>query len=253
MTETSEIERAKARIRALTARTVANGCTDAEAMAAAEMIGRLLDRYMLTMDAVELRASPCIQRAVPMSGRRRGPIDAAVPAIARFCHCLVWIDEAPAAPDPAPSPPLPPGRRYVYFGVEADVEMALYLHAVITQATASETQAFRAGATGLAGPRLRLATRSFQQGLVSRLAERLDALHAAREAAFRAQTAQGTALVLAKQAMVREAFAETRIRLSRRAARPVRIEPRAYGAGSQAGDRINLERPVGNTPSPRLR
>ena len=131
--------------------------------------------------------------------------------------------------------------------------MALYLDAVITQATASETQAFRAGATGLAGPRLRLATRSFQQGLVSRLAERLDALHAAREAAFRAQTAQGTALVLAKQAMVREAFAETRIRLSRRAARPVRIEPRAYGAGSQAGDRINLERPVGNTPSPRLR
>lgn len=257
MTETDEIARAKARIRLLAARTVENGCTDAEAMAAAEMIGRLLDRYMLSMDEVAMRASPCIQRSVPIRGRRRGAVDACVPAIARFCHCLVWVEEAPPeageteAPSPAPPPRLP-GRRYAYFGLAADVEMALYLHSVLTQAIASETAAFSATPHPLAGAALRLARRSFQHGLVTRLADRLDALHAAREAAFRATEPQGTALVLAKQTVVREAFAETRIRLARRAARPLRIEPRAFGAGKRAGDRINLERPLGHAARARL-
>jgi Protein of unknown function (DUF2786) len=40
----------KARIKALTDKTVANGCTEAEAMSAAEMVRRLLERYALSMD-----------------------------------------------------------------------------------------------------------------------------------------------------------------------------------------------------------
>ena len=47
MSQTTELVRVKARIRALAEKTVSNGCTEAEAMAAAEMVGRLLERYAL--------------------------------------------------------------------------------------------------------------------------------------------------------------------------------------------------------------
>jgi hypothetical protein len=243
MVQSSELERAKARIRALAEKTVRNGCTDAEAFSAAEMVGRLLDRYMLTMDEVQLRASTCIQSAVPMAGKRRGPIDGCVPAIARFCHCIVWVEDSEGAP-PSPAPPYQLVKRYVYFGLEADVQMATYLHTIVGQAIQSGTQDFRQSQSQLKGERLRLATRSFQHGLVTRLAERLDTLQEARGAEFRSATSQGTALVVAKQTMVADAFRETKIRLSARSAAKIVIDQGAFAAGEQAGNGINLKRPI---------
>ena len=105
MSQTDELSRVKARIKALTEKTIANGCTEAEAMAAAEMVGRLLERYALSMDAIEIRTARCVQVAVPIGGRRRRPIDGCVPAIARFCDCKVWLARA-AAPDPMHRRPL---------------------------------------------------------------------------------------------------------------------------------------------------
>jgi hypothetical protein len=40
LSQTAELARLKARIKAMTDKTVANGCTDAGAMSAAEMVGR---------------------------------------------------------------------------------------------------------------------------------------------------------------------------------------------------------------------
>lgn len=242
MVQSSELERAKARIRALAEKTVRNGCTDAEAFSAAEMVGRLLDRYMLTMDEVQLRASTCIQQAVPMQGKRRGPIDGCVPALARFCHCIVWVENNEGAP-PSPASPRPTGKHYVYFGLEADVQMASYLHTIVAHAIQSETQDFKKR-TPLKGERLRLATRSFQHGLVTRLAERLEVLQEERSADRRTNSAQGTALVVAKQAMVAEAFRDTKIRLSARSASKIVIDRGAFAAGKQAGNSINLKRPI---------
>ena len=42
------------RMRAIQARTVENGCTEAEAMAAAELLAKLSTKYNLTMTAVEI-------------------------------------------------------------------------------------------------------------------------------------------------------------------------------------------------------
>ena len=49
MMQTTELSRVKARIKALAEKTVTNGCTEAEAMAAADMVGKLLERYALSM------------------------------------------------------------------------------------------------------------------------------------------------------------------------------------------------------------
>ncbi len=75
MSQSRELDRVKARIKALTEKTVQNGCTEAEAMSAADMVGRLLERYALSMDEIEVRTSKCVLREGPFGVTRRRPID----------------------------------------------------------------------------------------------------------------------------------------------------------------------------------
>jgi hypothetical protein len=242
VSQTAELSRVKARIKALTEKTIANGCTEAEAMAAAEMVGRLLERYALSMDAIEIRTARCIQVTVPLGGRRRRPIDGCVPAIARFCDCKVWL--ARAAPDPMQQEAAESGRHYVFFGFETDTALATYLLAVIERAVNTETATFRQLNPRLQGVRLRRASASFQHGVVARVSDRLDAMHCARDATVRAQRSTGTDLIVAKNRVVEEAFGEIDIRLVRMAATGRRVIITAFRAGWAAGDRVNLNRPV---------
>ena len=139
LSQTAELTRVKARIKALTDKTVANSCTEAEAMSAAEMVGRLLERYALSMDEIEVREARCIQAEVPMGGHRRRPIDTCVPAIARFCDCKVWLTRGVRPnPDDDDFDWTQPGGRYVFFGFETDTALATYLFAVIDRAILTE-------------------------------------------------------------------------------------------------------------------
>jgi hypothetical protein len=246
LSQTVELARVKVRIKALAEKTVANGCTEAEAMAAAAMVGRLLERYALSMDEIEVRTARCVQAEVPLGGRRRRPIDGCVPAIARLCDCKVWLARA-ARQDP--DGPAGPGSRYVFFGFETDTVLATYLFAVIDRAVRTETAGFRLANPRLRAVRLRRAQASFQHGVVARVAARLEDMHRAREATVRAQRASGTALVLAKHRVVEDAFRETDVRLVSLGAVGPRVIASAFREGFAAGDRVNLSRPLpGDAP-----
>ncbi|MBO1075817.1 DUF7168 domain-containing protein [Roseomonas marmotae] len=231
VSQDTELARVKARIRALAERTVSNGCTEAEAMAAAGMVGRLLERYALTMEEIDLREARCVQVEIPLPGRQRRPIDGCVPAIARLCDCKVWLARDGGIP------------RYVFFGFETDTGLAAYLYQVVSRAMAVELEGFRAAHPALRGPRLRQASTSFQQGMAARLAERLEAMHAAREADVAARRQAGTALILVKHRVVEDAFRETGTRLVSGGRRSLR-EDAAFRHGEVAGERVNLNRPV---------
>ena len=112
MNQTTELTRVKARIKALAEKTVSNGCTEAEAMAAAEMVGRLLERYALSMEEIDVREAQCVRNEIPIGGKQRRPIDGCITAIARFCDCKVWIARDGAVPS------------YVFFGFESDTTLA---------------------------------------------------------------------------------------------------------------------------------
>jgi hypothetical protein len=240
----------KARIKALTEKTVANGCTEAEDMAAAEMVGRLLERYALSMDEIEIRETRCVQVEIAIGGRRRRPIDGCVPAIAQFCGCKVWLARA-AAPNGEPEglDGMLRGSCYVFFGFETDAALAAYLLAVIERAMRMETDLFKQVNPHLRAVRLRRASTSFQHGLAARVAGRLKAMRAAREAAVRAQRSTGTALILAKHRVVETAFAEIDVRLvSLKAVGQCRVTA-AFRDGWAAGGRVNLNRPVPGSPA----
>jgi hypothetical protein len=243
LNQTQELTRVKARIKALTEKTVANGCTEAEALSDAEMVGRLLERYALNMDEIEIRSSRCVQREVPIGGKRRRPIDGCIVSIARFCDCKVWLAQATDEKGTG-AVETARGKCYIFFGFETDADLATYLFNVIDRAVTTETGNFRLVHPRLRALRLRQATSGFQHGLVARVADRLDAMHAEREATVKAQRSTGTALILAKHQVVDDAFRETDVRLVSMIAVGAQVNAKAYGEGWAAGEKVNLSRPV---------
>ena len=240
MQQTDELGRVKTRIRALAEKTTSNGCTEAEALSAAEMVGRLLERYALTMEQVDLRQTPCIQLEVHAGGQRRRPVDGCVVAIARFCDCKVWLTRGEL------------GVTYVFFGMETDAMLGRYLFEVVGMALRTELAGFKARNLRLRDVGLRRAGESFQHGMVARIAARLTADKADREVTVATQRAAGQALMLIKQSLVDEAFGalQTRLVSTRRAAR--RVVRSAYQDGLQAGDKVNLNRPLPDRDRPLL-
>ena len=124
---TSELAKVKARIKALAAKTVEAGCSEHEALHAAEMVGRLLDQYNLSMDEIDIREEICVLSEVPAGSKRRMPVDGAVVPIARFCEVKTW--HAKRADETA---------VYCFYGFEPDVAMAVHLFTVVAAAVRAE-------------------------------------------------------------------------------------------------------------------
>jgi hypothetical protein len=239
MDQQTELAKVKARIRALAAKTVDRGCSEAEAMAAAAKVGELLDVYGLSMSEVELREEACVQRRLPAHGPGRTALRWLFPALLRFCECRGWTD----------------GRHdFVLFGLEPDVQMAEYLLHVIDHALAFEETRYRRGPDyALAGARHapQSVLRSFRYGFGDRVAKRLDAMteaRAAQQAAQRAAamgTSASTALVLAKERKLEEGVKGLGVRLRTVTSYATVRDRGAWGKGAEAGGRVGLDRPVG--------
>ncbi|WP_203076418.1 DUF7168 domain-containing protein [Falsiroseomonas ponticola] len=240
MSQASELEKVKARIRALAAKTTDRGCSEAEAMAAAEKVGQLLEVYGLSMSEVELREEACLQREIVMEGPRLQAVGAIFLAIIRLTETKGWTA----------------GRgTFVLFGLEPDVLMGEYLLHLVAGAVDREEADFRASEAyrrSRLQPQARL--RSFRYGFAERVSERLEEIARHRRetaTAARATPAAGTALVVAKEKRVQAAFKELGIRLvSRSTTRRVR-DGAAFRHGQEAGGRVGLDRPVGAGAGPR--
>lgn len=225
MTRTAELDRLVTRLQALRAKTVEQGCTEQEALAAAEKVAELLDRYGLTLSELDVRQQAC-ERMVVETGRvRRVPMDDCIPTVAWFFDTRVWSETGTENL-----------LRYVFFGMPADVQAALYLHDLVAVAFAVETAEFQNGPIYREMPSAyrRRATTSFQTGLALGIVEKLQAMRTAREVA----ASTGRALVVVKEQVIEQELEKLGMRFRRRAPSSRRVNPNAYGAGRAAGSRF---------------
>jgi len=78
------------RIQGLRAKTVERGCTEQEALAAAEKVAELLDRHGLSMSELDMRRQACEGMGITTDRKRRSPIDDCVGMIGVFFDCRLW-------------------------------------------------------------------------------------------------------------------------------------------------------------------
>lgn len=216
-------DKLRTRIQGLRAKTIDNGCTEGEALAAAAKVAELLDRHDLSLTDVEIRAAPCERREYETRRKKRIPLDDCVGAIAEFCDCRVWREKDPAGEG-----------RYVFFGLRADVEVAHYLTEVIDTAVRSELGRYK---TSPEYQRFRhqerhLANASFTLGMVASIADKLMAMKAGRDEVI---NGTGRGLVVLKTAVVEAELEKLDLKLRTVHRTSRMISPMAYEAGGEAG------------------
>lgn len=158
----ADIRAIRDKIRALRARTVANGCTEAEAAQAAETAMRLMAEHDVSTEEVE---RPEYEEVAVTIGGRRSVIDSLWPRIARVCGCACFVSERSN------------GRAIVYFGLGPNPDVAAYVHEVCAGAVNRAVADFRKTPEyqrkRIARTRNEL-VRAFTEAMVARLAQRLE-------------------------------------------------------------------------------
>ena len=219
------VDRLIGRIQALRSKTVAQGCTEQEALAAASKVAELLDRHGLGLGELDGRRDACEGAAVETGRKRASALDQCVPPIGSFFDCRYWGEKDVAG-----------GLRWIFFGLPADVAAARYLYDLVAIVFDTETKNFRAGPTYETMPTgsRRTATNSFQIGLSHGISSKLGQLRAAREAVLRGGS--GRDLVVAKSDLVEREFASLGLQLreqNKAGARRVLQDP--FEEGHEAG------------------
>lgn len=229
------LDRLKARIHGLRAKTTDNGCTEAEALSAAAKVAELLDRYDLSLSDVEIREAPCERREYETHRNKRIPLDDCVGAIADFCDCRVWREKNPAGE-----------ARYVFFGLRSDVEAAHCLTELIDLAVRSELGRYKTTADyqRFRHKERHMANASFTLGMVASIAAKLTAMKVQRD---QANTGAGRDLVVLKASVVDAELDRLDLKLET-VRRPTRlVSPEAYDAGGAAGAAFAISRAIRET------
>jgi len=156
------LDKVRAVLRALKAKTVENGCTEDEAMAAAEKMAELLSRHGLSEDDLT-EAEYC---EVKIGIGRRSPLDNAWLAVSRFADCRGYYDRRDGK------------LMFCFFGRAQDVLVAEYVYEVLRAACDQALATFRHtdAYTRRRKPKTRNhAVKAFLEGLAVGLIKKLDA------------------------------------------------------------------------------
>lgn len=263
MDQTLELQAVKRKIRGLLEKKPENGATEGEFMLAMKKVGELLLQYNLNMNEVLLREQPCVTKTFQSGSMKRDVLWIVSSGLAKFLGLKHWYTR------------WHDGIRWTFFGLEHDVEMALYLCDFIQKAEATAVKEFKGTDTykQFMGNR-KIASNSFKNGFGYNISSRL--FEMAREAEveerkaheYHAQKARedgvmiettdaakaeharqttGTALItLAKAKFIEEEFKKSgpKLRYTRSYSK-ARTHGGSYCAGAAAGARVNLGRPLG--------
>lgn len=209
-------EKAAARIRALKAMTVENGCTEAEAMIAAEKLAKALSDYNMTLDEADLRASPfdkqTYDRASVVGTRLWKP----AMAIAKLTNTKMWKSG---------------GCAMTFLGLAHEVEIAVYMLTICDRAMQTEVERLYRGMGHLAPIRKAARALPFVEGMSDRLYTRIMAMVPVQP--------PGNGLVVVRNALIDAELARRGIDLEANGPRRRQIGP-GYDAGRAAADKVAL-------------
>jgi hypothetical protein len=230
------LARAKRLIADLQKITVENGATEAEALNAAKRLGELLAKYNLELTDAIVRedAAKCVKNEVYAPDDFAGTI---VVGLKHFCGIITYkvSNEGHAG-------------KYVFFGVPHDVEIALYLYEVCSEAMEHDWASYMDQYGYSMKKRM-----SFRAGFAHRVYDRLLEMKAERD--VRNASSCRDLIVLKDQLVTQEFARQVGVKLVKVRAGRTAADASAYRAGMSAGGRVNLNNPLGSPvgDGPRLR
>jgi hypothetical protein len=219
-------EKIVAKVRALLSKTMDNGCTEHEAMAALGKARALMDAYEVTAEDCKLTDEQAEVLSAKHDTHELGTMLGN--AIGRFTNCKVWRDS---------------DKSIRFCGLASDTELAVWMLDHLRLYVKLELAKHLKGVWVDKGNR-RVLINGFTMGACSRISNRLDEL---TQASKQRATSNGTALVVAKDALVAAKMATLGLNLRQGRSRARKASHASYAAGQNAGDRASFGRPVGGS------
>lgn len=245
MSNTNERNKAAAKIRALVAKQINRGCTEAEALAAMVKVGELLELYNLTMDEVSLREEKCSTLVIRTGRKAADSMQWLIIELGLFTNTKSWLSHYNKET----------GQKevsYFFFGQQTDLDVVQYFYDLISTTMKTETDRFKQtrsyiDAEMYEGGRRRAST-SFQRGFISRIDSRLSEMrHETMERQWAMEEENpGTAIIVLKQDIVAREFEKEPVSKQLRTTTQSQSQNNynAYSKGSAAGGRVNLSRGI---------
>lgn len=218
----------KAKINALLAKNVENGATEAEANMALEKAQELMTKYMIAQSELEIKNTKCVKLEVPIYPSNYNLYFIHKP-IAELFDCMVWMTGKNKT------------KRAIYFGFEEDTELASYFYnylcrTMVTEAAAyKQTEQYKRLCKNRHG---RGVIADFIQGLQVRLIQRIDEQIAKKRKTV--QESSSRDLVVVKTGVVKEEFAELKIKLQQKSITGRDSNTTAYKAGHKRGGEVEI-------------
>jgi Protein of unknown function (DUF2786) len=227
---TIERESVLNKIRALLAKTMENGCSEAEAMAALGKAQAMKDAYAVTEAELNLtKEERAILRREPPGTKDPHRIKwFLVGAVSKFCNCEGWRRRRAD------------GGGIVFCGLPSDAQFASWLLDTLANFVQAELVNFLMEAEPSNEDRPE-AIRGFVFGCTDRIIQRLEEL--GQQSATLASS-NAKALVVIKNAAVQAKLDELGIRFCGVSASCGAWDHSSYQAGKTAGDRAGFGRPV---------
>jgi hypothetical protein len=239
MTNTSEnnMESLIKKLQSLQNKTTANGCTEQEALHAAEKVAELLDKYGLSIEQLKLDTAKdeCSAGAFDLGSKRQThPVVMCMSAIAKYTSTKSWYKHGGSGP-----------VEYTFFGFRTDVEIAGWLLKTFKEAMDTSYMVYFATYTGTL--HWKTVRKAFTDGMSDRLNARLHQLTEKRskppvvEAETEMDAPKSYELMVLKERNVEKAFEglKLRIRHSYRS-NSTDDSAEAYLAGAEAGELLAL-------------
>lgn len=216
----TEREKFAGRIRALRAKTVANGCTEAEALAAAELLAKLLAQYNMTVDEAELRESPFDKHTAVHDDWVGERLWVVADGISYLTGARYWSSR-PGCP-----------RSITFFGFAHEVEVARYILEICAHAMTGEIERLFREKRLFSQTKRRRAARPFLDGMSDRLNQRIRAM--------KPPAPTGKGLIVLHDALVVQAMKAAGHKIETGGGKVDLDVFKGYADGVSAGDRVAL-------------
>jgi hypothetical protein len=218
------------KIRALLAKTMENGCSEAEAMAALGKAQAMKDAYAVTEGELNLtKEEKAILRREPPGTKDPHRIKWFLgAAVSKFCNCRCWRERRAK------------GGGLVFCGLPSDAQFATWLLDTLAAFVQAEIVNFLMEAEPSNEERPQ-AIRGFVLGCCDRISDRLMELC---EQSATLATSNAKALVVVKDAAIKAKLDELGIHLCSGSGSCGAWDSSSYAAGKAAGDRASFGRPV---------
>lgn len=207
MSQVSERDRVKERMKKILERVNHSSTSEAEAVDLMDKFEQLSRQYDITMSEIDLREEPCLEIQIDTGTKKRDQMDYVAVAIARLCSVRCWSSGG--------GKNVSDNRLLHFFGMQSDLDRVKYYYELIRSAMNTERDRYMANfADRMQRGQKRSMRSNFQDGFAGRMCVRLKKMKEERDAEILAMQSTGRSLVLVKEQVVEDEFSKKKMKLS---------------------------------------